>query len=436
MEVEALPRNFPQRIDGSVRQLFPPEKYKTNALIQRADSIANDNSQRLTSGSSTQERPSSSSSADDDAVLRYSPPRRKSPQKTLQPPVRPCTPPPSTSLSNSRLVSPSKKNRIPTPPHQQNTDAFWSQEVINSWNDEHSPQKPLFPRPKATTGTEPQPSSLSGKLSPTKKNPSAVQARKSFEKAKHQIAQDFLEELDEVISGGKISEMAADCGGVKLIWSKKLNSTAGRANWKRESVRVQESGATMMRFKHHASIELAEKVIDDEDRLVNVIAHEYCHLANFMISGVRDNPHGKEFKEWARKVTSKFSSRNITVTTKHSYEIDYKYVWTCVSCGHEFKRHSKSIDPNKHSCGGCKSKLIQTKPAVRQKDPTKGPSEYQLFVKENFQRIKRENSDKSHGTVMEIMGREYRNWKAEKEAVTTSNKLNDVTKALEIVVLD
>ena len=35
-----------------------------------------------------------------------------------------------------------------------------------------------------------------------------------------------------------------------------------------------------------------------QDRLVNVIAHEYCHLANFMISGIKDNPHGKDFKEW------------------------------------------------------------------------------------------------------------------------------------------
>ena len=35
-----------------------------------------------------------------------------------------------------------------------------------------------------------------------------------------------------------------------------------------------------------------------QDRLLNVLAHEYCHLANFMISNIRDNPHGKEFKEW------------------------------------------------------------------------------------------------------------------------------------------
>ena len=35
-----------------------------------------------------------------------------------------------------------------------------------------------------------------------------------------------------------------------------------------------------------------------QERLLNVVAHEYCHLANFMISGIKDNPHGKEFKAW------------------------------------------------------------------------------------------------------------------------------------------
>ena len=112
--------------------------------------------------------------------------------------------------------------------------------------------------------------------------------------------------------------MADSTGGIRIIWSKKLSSTAGRANWRREIIRSKNADELVSNtcHRHHASIELAEKVIDDEgqlspnptslrdkltsfqDRLVNVIAHEYCHLANFMINGVKDNPHGKEFKEW------------------------------------------------------------------------------------------------------------------------------------------
>ncbi|KAJ4292916.1 hypothetical protein N0V88_005579 [Collariella sp. IMI 366227] len=75
---------------------------------------------------------------------------------------------------------------------------------------------------------------------------------------------------------------------------------------------------------HHASIELAEKVISDSHRLLNVLAHEFCHLANFMVSNITTNPHGKEFKAWAAKVSAAFGDRGVQVTTKHSYEIDFK----------------------------------------------------------------------------------------------------------------
>lgn len=245
-----------------------------------------------------------------------SPPRSKSPHKLPQQIERPCTPPPPASPSKSRLMSPSKKNRIPTPPHGPSLDAFWSAEVVNTWNDQHSPRKGLqSPRKQqrfGATNDGPILSSSLQKKSPTKRNP----ARKSFEQRKHDLANDFLKELDDTITQGRISSLAEECGGVKLVWSKTLNTTAGRANWKRETLKTQENGTTTVRDRHHANIELAEKVIDDEgeyllyfltecllsclptDRLVNVIAHEFCHLANFMISNIRDNPHGKEFKEW------------------------------------------------------------------------------------------------------------------------------------------
>lgn len=150
-----------------------------------------------------------------------------------------------------------------------------------------------------------------------------------------------------------------------------------------------------------------------------------------MISEVRNNPHGAEFKAWGAKVTAAFGkSKGVEVTTKHSYKIDYKYVWECVACGYEFKRHSKSVDPLRHSCGRCKGKLVQTKPTPRGgsggaagsgaggKDGKKG-GEYQAFVKENFARVKREMGERGEetgmGKVMEAVAREYRAMKAMKE---------------------
>jgi hypothetical protein len=132
-----------------------------------------------------------------------------------------------------------------------------------------------------------------------KRDKKVMDAKRAFELKKNALAENFLKELDDRITSGKVAELAASGGGVKIIWSKKLNSTAGRANWRRECTRKRTAdGVEEKVYKHIANIELAEKVIDDEERLVNVLAHEFCHLANFMVSGVKDNPHGKEFKQW------------------------------------------------------------------------------------------------------------------------------------------
>ncbi|EKG10728.1 protein of unknown function SprT-like protein [Macrophomina phaseolina MS6] len=369
------------------------------------------------------ERPSSSSSADQNAVRELIGHHR-----TPSPPANPCKP---------GQASPSKKISIPTPPHGPSVDAFWSAEVVNTWNDQHSPRKVLSsPRKQQRLdllddkSTE-QP--FERKKSPVKRDP----RRKCFEQRKHELAENFLKELDDTITQGQISSLSADCGGVKLVWSKTLNTTAGRANWKRETLKTLDNGTSMVHHRHYASIELAEKVIDDEDRLLNVIAHEFCHLANFMISNIQDNPHGKEFKEWGKKVTRAFGQKNINVTTKHTYTIDYKYIWACVSCGQEFKRHSKSIDPAKHRCGSCKAELAQIKPAVRQKVSVKRPSEYHIFMKENFQRIKRANEGRCHKDIMEILGKEYREHKAMRNAAAAASiNMANINRAMETVGLD
>ena len=234
---------------------------------------------------------------------------------------------------------------------------------------------------------------------------------------------------------GQVTKLTEPTGGVRLVWSKKLQSTAGRAIWRREAIRTnaEEGQVSATKYRHHASIELAEKVIDDEgayhssvnmtgdtrllivhlDRLINVIAHEYCHLLNFMISNIKDSPHGKEFKIWAKKCSAAFAHRGVNVTTTHVYEISYKYIWACTRCGVEYKRHSKSIDPARHSCGKCREKLIQLKPKPRGEG--KGASEYQEFAKANFARLKREKPEMSMGEVMAALGKEFREAKEKRK---------------------
>ena len=393
------------------------------------------------------ERPVSSHDTDNlDAILRFSPPRLATRPRSRTP-ERPVTPPPA-SPSKSKLVSPSKtKTRIPTPPMRQSLDAFWSPNEVNEWNDKHSPRKaigspkknPFLPSSESTS-----PTSSPKKSSPTKRTQAEVQAKKDFAARKHALAEAFLVELDNTITSGQIATLSASTGGVRLIWSKTLNSTAGRANWRRETIKTRPSptSPTTTMQKHHASIELAEKVIDDEERLFNVLAHEFCHLANFMVSGIKDQPHGASFKAWGSKCTAAFAARGVHVTTKHSYQIDYKYVWRCSTegCWAEFKRHSKSIDPLRHTCGSCKGKLLQIKPVPRGSAVPGGKvGGYAGFVKQHFADVKKSlPAGSTQKEVMEAVGRKYREEKERKaaEATTPKSGVADLARALDVVVLD
>ncbi|KAF2130009.1 hypothetical protein P153DRAFT_422745 [Dothidotthia symphoricarpi CBS 119687] len=412
-------------------------------------------------------RPTSSDSNAAMAVLTYSPTPTKQRSPCKAPPlVRPITPP-ALPASPSKLVSPSKKKPLvpKAPDLRPSLDTFWNPEVVNDWNDRHAPSKPLVSPKKqkwredivkmmegvnlednnSSSGEDIKPPTTSPKkkqdpkrtttttttTNPPKKSPTEPSTkelraqRKDFATRKHDLATTFLTTLDTTISSGRIAALSHSTGGIKLLWSKTLKTTAGRANWRREQLRIRcgpHPNDFRVEIRHHCSIELAEKVIDDEERLYNVLAHEFCHLTTFMISDVRNNPHGAEFKSWGRRATAAFADRGVEVTTKHAYQIEYKYIWECVACGYEFKRHSKSVDPGRHSCGRCKGGLVQTKPTPRATGEGKGgKSEYQVFVKEHFADVKRglegRGLDAQMGRVMEEVARQYREMKAESARV-------------------
>ena len=345
----------------------------------------------------------------------------------------PATPPrsPSKLKSPSKLLSPSKRDAIARSPHRQSTDAFWDLHTINDWNDENSPKKPPAASPgkralarfqiwsddsddeqlnDGSSSSLPSPCSSPTKPRSPVKSPEKAErqrlaaakqtskARKAaFDAAKETMAQELFDELDKHITSSKLTALSASTGGVKIIWSKTLRSTAGRANWRRTVTKPTASpikGNTIpsgpgVTVEHFANIELASKVIDSEDRLVNTLAHEFCHLANFMVSNIRDQPHGASFKAWAKKATTHLQKsdnelwRKVEVTTKHSYKIDHKYLWLCAGrerskaaeflnikedegCGAEYGRHSKSIDTDTQRCGRCKGKLLQVRPKPRE----------------------------------------------------------------------
>lgn len=148
-----------------------------------------------------------------------------------------------------------------------------------------------------------------------------------------------------------------------------------------------------------------------------------------MLSHQTTNPHGLAFRTWAAKATSLFSDRGVEVTTKHAYEIEYKYVWECKDCGVEYGRHSKSVDTERVRCGvqGCGGGLVQVRPVPRgggkdgrgqgkEGETGKKMGEYQAFVKEWVGVVRRENPGVAQSVVMGIVGRRYQEFKKAKEA--------------------
>lgn len=208
---------------------------------------------------------------------------------------------------------------------------------------------------------------------------------KPFNARKDRMAADLLKELDDVMTGGQIAQKTAKTGGIHITWSKLFHKTAG--NFSHESVTTyrrvddetynrnvemyghSEERIPIRRYKY--TIRLAEKLVTDERRLLDVVAHEWCHLAAFAISGVNDK-HGRYWQWWADRVNKKFAHRGIKVTQYHNYKIEYMFAWECgghaeddEGCGYIVERESLSIKPGKDVCPRCVGELYQIRPVNR-----------------------------------------------------------------------
>ncbi|RPA99234.1 hypothetical protein L873DRAFT_1807139 [Choiromyces venosus 120613-1] len=344
-----------------------------------------------------------------EAILSYSPPRSTKPTKVLRPAG------PVQRKSTTRKLDPRKKTAplIPPSPHHPSSDLFWDEDETSSWIDTHSPTKKSSARtPFQTSNFRIPEEMVAPPKSPTKDLKEKRAMKKSFDVKKKALAEEFLGEVDDKIASGQVRLKCADTGGIRIVWSKTLRTTAGMAKWQVQTPKLSDGQVDMDRAKHYATIELSEKVIDSEEKLYNVICHEWCHLANYMISNVKKPPHGESFKQWAAQCSHAYSHLGVKVTTTHDYEIACKYEWTCqnLQCGYVYKRHSQSIDPTKYLCGVCRGgKLLQTQPVPR---PITG---YQTFMKQNFSRIKTENPGTPQKGLMALVGKEYREARAKEE---------------------
>ena len=99
--------------------------------------------------------------------------------------------------------------------------------------------------------------------------------------------------------------------GMEIVWSKSLNTTAGRTLLTRRGDAFA------------ASIELSTKVVDSEDKLRNTLCHEMCHAAAWLVNHVAKPPHGAVFKGWAAIAMRAFP--DLSIATCHTYAINFKF---------------------------------------------------------------------------------------------------------------
>lgn len=201
------------------------------------------------------------------------------------------------------------------------------------------------------------------------------------------IANAVFAELDAQVFDSKLGPKGA---GAFVEWNNRLLTTAGTAHKSRNAT----TGAYSYKIK------LSDKVCSGETQIVNTLAHEMCHLAAWIISNEHKSPHGRVFKAWGTRVMR--YRPDIEVTTRHSYEIEYKYEWECSTpgCGKVYRRHSKSIDPARQVCGGCKGRLVPRFQAQQM-------SAFQLYLKNNMSLAKSALPGVSHGHVMRALSKRW-----------------------------
>lgn len=119
------------------------------------------------------------------------------------------------------------------------------------------------------------------------------------------------------------------------------------------------------------------------------------------------------------------------MTTCHSYEIAFKFHYTCRTCGYIYGRHSRSIDTESTRCGRCSMGKLELSAPLRHGAPAgdagaevkRAPSAYQLFTAENRAAV---TAALPHGTApKDIMRALAARWTAHKAATAAEGGRGD-----------
>ncbi|KAH3763625.1 hypothetical protein Pelo_4521, partial [Pelomyxa schiedti] len=156
--------------------------------------------------------------------------------------------------------------------------------------------------------------------------------RSKFMRERIALSREIFKKANHLVFGNKLA------GDMAIIWSPKL---------------VRAAGYCCHSKTKKTFIKLSPKILTTYEKLRDTLLHEMCHAA---VSDIDNNlhakPHGKEFKQWGRRVEQAYGG-GVKITTTHRYSLNFKYMFKCTKCSNEIGRHSKSINTSKEICGVC-----------------------------------------------------------------------------------
>ncbi|XP_077138661.1 germ cell nuclear acidic protein-like [Ranitomeya variabilis] len=130
-----------------------------------------------------------------------------------------------------------------------------------------------------------------------------------------------------------------------ILWNKRLISAAGHCTPKLDKKR------------RYSVIELSEKVCDSVERVRDILVHEMCHAACWIIFGEGNDDHGLMWQALTRRV-NRIHPELPEVTEINNYTINYDYNYKCSQCDKQIGRFRK-IPDNKCYCRKCGGRLRQ-----------------------------------------------------------------------------
>ncbi|XP_026667731.1 acidic repeat-containing protein isoform X2 [Ceratina calcarata] len=237
--------------------------------------------------------------------------------------------------------------------------------------------------------------SLSENVPIAEAHPDAKKYRLNFKDNKEMLCTYLYKLYNEKVFDKQLPE------NMTIDWNIRMRGTAGYC-YNKKSVR------TLGGVVRSSRIVLATKILDTPDRLRDTLIHEMCHAAAWLINGVSDG-HGPLWTQWANKAMRTFPEIP-PIRRCHDYKIKTKFTYRCVGCGYSIGRHSKSLDVERKRCGHCygRFELLLNKTTksgtIQVQTPKREPSKFALFVKENYNSVKKERNMR-HGEVMKILGK-------------------------------